>query len=63
MDPDNELDTDDEEEALEHERRMLIAQAAAIFVNATVSGAILAVESLYNKTPYHTSALTGADWV
>ena len=53
----------DDEDEIEQQRRMLTAQAAAIFVNATVAGAISYAEPLYNKTPYHTSALTGADWV
>lgn len=53
----------EDEEELEQQRRMLIAQAAGIFVNTAVTGALAAIEPLYNKTPYHTSALTGADWV
>ena len=34
-------------------------------MNVTVTGALLCLESdpLHNKTPYHTSTLTGADWV
>lgn len=41
------------------------SQAAGIFVNVNtaIAGALTIIEPLYNKTPYHTSALTGADWV
>jgi hypothetical protein len=65
----NDSDVDDSDsssdEEFEQQRRRLIAQAAAAFVNATVTGALLCldVDPLYNKTPYHTSTLTGADWV
>jgi RPA family protein len=51
------------DDKLKEERQRLIAQVAAIVVNITVVGALLHLEPLYNKTPYHTSALTGADWV
>ena len=37
--------------------------AAAIFVNVTVTAAILAVTPLVNKRPYHTSILSGEGWV
>jgi hypothetical protein len=62
MNPHNDDNKDDEDE-LEQQRRMVIAQAADIFVNTVVAGALIIIEPLYNKTPYHTSALTGADWV
>jgi hypothetical protein len=56
-------DNEDDEDEIEQQRRMLIAQAAGIFVNTAIAGALTIIEPLYNKTPYHTSALTGADWV
>ena len=67
----NDSDVDDSasdsssDEELEQERQRLIAQAAAAVLNVTVTGALPCLESdpLYNKTPYHTSTLTGADWV
>ena len=61
MDPHSNDDNDSDK--IKQQRCMLIAQAAAIFMNTTVAGAIYYAEPLYNKTPYHTSVLTGADWV
>jgi hypothetical protein len=58
----NPHDNDNDNE-LEQQRRMLIAKAAGIFVNTTITGALAIIKPLYNKTPYHTSALTGVDWV
>ena len=60
---DNEDDDKDDKDKLKQQRWMLITQAASIFMNTTVAGALTTIELLYNKTPYHTSALTGADWV
>ena len=56
-------DNEDDEDEIEQQRRMLIAQAAGIFVNTAIAGALTIIELLYNKMPYHTSVLTGADWV
>jgi hypothetical protein len=42
--------------------RYQAVQAAAIFVNVLIAGAITICEPVAT-TPYHTSALTGQDWV
>jgi hypothetical protein len=50
---------DYEDEDLIH----LVALVGAWVVNIAVAGALLYANSLYNKIPYNTSALTGAAWV
>ena len=40
-----------------------IIMAAGLFVHTLVSGAIAFAKPLFNKTPYHTSILTGEGWV
>jgi hypothetical protein len=40
-----------------------IILAAGVFVHALVAGAIAFATPLLNKTPYHTSILTGEGWV
>ena len=37
--------------------------AAGVFVHTLVSGAIAFSKPLFDKTPYHTSILTGEGWV
>jgi len=56
-------DNEDDEDEIKQQRQMLITQAAGIFVNTAIAGALTIIELLYNKMPYHTSVLTGADWV
>jgi hypothetical protein len=41
----------------------LVALAAAWVINIAVAGALIYAQPHYNKTPYHTSALTGEGWV
>jgi hypothetical protein len=45
----------------EHCRQLL--QYAVLATYAAGAAALIYGAPLYNKTPYHTSALTGADWV
>ena len=40
-----------------------IIMAAGVFVHTLVSSAIVFAKPLFNKTPYHTSILTGEGWV
>jgi DDE superfamily endonuclease len=48
----------------EEENNLLIAALAAVWVvNSAVAAASIYAEPLFNKTPYHTSALTGEAWV
>ena len=37
--------------------------AAGVFICTLVSGAIVFAKPLFDKTPYHTSILTGEGWV
>lgn len=37
--------------------------AALTIANIVTTAAIIYADPLYNKIPYHTSALSGADWV
>jgi len=46
-----------------NEARRLAAAAAAFVVNAVAFAAQMYASSFYNKTPYHTSSLTGEMWV
>ena len=46
----------------EHEEQLLL-QYLALFTFAAGAAALVYGLPLYDKTPYHTSALTGADWV
>ena len=41
----------------------LVALAAAWVINVAVAGALIYAQPLYDKTPYHTSALTREAWV
>jgi hypothetical protein len=43
--------------------QQLLLQYLALFTFAAGAAALAYGLSLYDKTPYHTSALTGADWV
>jgi len=45
----------------EHRRQLL--QYAVLATYAAGAAALIYGAPLYNKIPYHTSALTGADWV
>lgn len=40
-----------------------IIMAAGVFICTLVSGAIVFAKPLFDKTPYHTSILTGEGWV
>ena len=43
--------------------QQLVLQCAVLVTYAAGTTALIYSVPLYNKTPYHTSALTGADWV
>lgn len=43
-------------------RRRYAAAAAALVFNMAIGAAQLFASSFYDKTPYHTSALTGHSW-
>ena len=43
--------------------QQLILQCTTVVTYAAGAVAVYYGYPLYNKTPYHTSALTGADWV
>ena len=47
--------------SIEHDEKML--RYLALFTFAAGAAALAYGVSFYDKTPYHTSALTGADWV
>ena len=47
----------------EHKQQQLLLQYLALFTFAAGAAALAYGLPLYDKTPYHTSALTGADWV
>ena len=47
----------------EFEEQQLLLQYLALFTFAAGIAALAYGLPLYDKTPYHTSALTGADWV
>jgi hypothetical protein len=42
---------------------MLVALGAPWVINVAVAGALIYARPLHDKTPYHTSALTGEAWV
>ena len=44
-------------------QRKLLLQALAIFVNTVAFAVTIFAEPFYDKTPYHTSALSGHAWV
>ena len=46
-----------------HEEQQLLLQYLALFTFAAGAAALAYGLPLYDKTPYHTSALTGAGWV
>jgi hypothetical protein len=47
----------------EEDNHILLLQYLALFTFAAGAAALAYSLPLYDKTPYHTSALTGADWV
>ena len=51
------MDLDDDDTAT------LVALAGTWVINVAVAGALIYARPLYDKTPYHTSALTRAAWV
>ena len=51
-----------EEEQHQHVRKMMF-MAAFTVANTVATTALIYANPLYNKVPYHTSALSGADWV
>ena len=53
---------DDDEQQLQR-RRELLLQCANLVVNVVGSAAVMYALPLYDKTPYHTSALSGEAWV
>ena len=48
---------------MQNQRLQAIILATGIFVHALVAGAIAFATPLFNKTPYHTSILTGEGWI
>ena len=46
-----------------HVHRQVVLECAKIFVQVVGTAALAFGGPLYNKTPYHTSALSGLDWV
>ena len=55
-------DSSDESEDYNQSQDLLL-QCVTIAACAAGAAAICYAQPLYDKTPYHTSALTGADWV
>jgi hypothetical protein len=51
-----------EEERYQHLKRVKV-MAALTIANIVVTAALIYADPFYNKIPYHTSSLTGADWV
>jgi len=51
----------EEEQRHQHIRKMMFMAAFTTDIIATA--ALIYADPLYNKVPYHTSALSGADWV
>jgi hypothetical protein len=45
------------------QRRAFLLQIAGMAVIAAAAAAVVYAAPLYDKTPYHTSALSGEDWV
>jgi hypothetical protein len=52
----------EEEKQHQHWRRMKLV-AALTDAHIAATAVIISTDPLYNKVPYHTSALSGADWV
>ena len=55
-------DSLDEERQHQHVRKMMF-MAAFTMANIVATAALIYANPLYNKVPYHTSALSGADGV
>jgi hypothetical protein len=53
----------DDEEQQQQRRPELLLQCANLVINVVGTAAMLYALPLYDKTPYHTSALTGEAWV
>lgn len=51
-----------EEERYQHLKRIKVMAAFAV-ANIVATAALIYADPFYNKIPYHTSALTGANWV
>ena len=52
------------EEQQQHQQvRKMTFMAAFTMANIVATAALVYTDPLYNKLPYHTSALSGADWV
>ena len=47
----------------QQQKTQFLLQASAIVVNSVAATAVSFAQPLYDKTPYHTSALSGAAWV
>ena len=52
----------EEEQQHQHVRKMMF-MAAFTMANIVATAALIYADPLYNKVPYHTSALSGANWV
>ena len=52
-----------EEEQRHQDVRKMMFVAAFTMANIVATAALIYADPLYNKVPYHTSALSGADWV
>ena len=44
-------------------RQGILLRIAGLIMNAAIAAVVSFATHLYNKTPYHTSVLTGANWV
>jgi hypothetical protein len=47
----------------EEQRQVFLLQMAGMAIVAAATAALVYAAPLYNKTPYHTSALSGEEWV
>ena len=48
---------------MDRTRRGIFLRIAGLILNAAIAAVVLFATHLYDKTPYHTSALSGATWV
>ena len=48
---------------MDRTRQAIFLRIAGLFLNAAIAAVVSFAAHLYNKIPYHTSALSGATWV
>jgi hypothetical protein len=57
-------DSSEAEDEQRYQRlKKIMFMAAFTLTNIVTTAALIYADPLYNKVPYHTSALSGADWV